>query len=225
MQTPPPLFPIAAFCPRKKKERGMQQLEIQGQGLCSRGLQIQENCQSEVADSLNIKVRESHSCPFHQFFSNYLVVFMASAAGSAKAFILLLNSAWASSSTRCSPMFYSNDCFSRPKVRFWLMASESPLLCAECRKFTFDCRLPKVHFWLLTSECPLLTAGECLRLLSCIRSADARSANCPYLAQKYFPALKWPWYQQQGSIYLWNYTPNSHSFEEEFDHVKVMYKW
>ena len=56
---------------------------------------------------LNHIEKVGQCCFFNQIFSIYLVVFMASAAGSAKAFILLLNSAWASSSTRCSPMFYT----------------------------------------------------------------------------------------------------------------------
>ena len=84
----------------------------------------------------------------HSYFLNhflhlhiYLVAFMASAAGSAKDFILFLNSACASSSTRCSPIFPVKAAFHHktsnfnwpPKVHFWLLTAQ----------------LTKVHFWLL----------------------------------------------------------------------------
>ena len=162
MQKLPPPFPVAVFCPRKKKRgRWRQQLGNQGQGLCSEGLQIQERCPRYAADSLHVKesMRKVFLAMFTIFI--YLVVFIARAAGSAKAFILLLNSACASSSTRCSPIFSTDDYFWPPKVRFWLLTADSPLLTVECRKSTFDCPkstydccgMPPTSFLHLISRC------------------------------------------------------------------------
>ena len=160
MQKLPPPFPVAVFCPRKKeKGRWRQRLGNPGQGLCSEGLQIQERCPRYAADSLHVKesMRKVFLAMLFTIFI-YLVVFMARAAGSAKAFILLLNSACASSSTRCSPIFSTDDCFWPPKVRFWLLIAD---LTVECRKSSFDCPksafnccgMPPTSFLHLISRC------------------------------------------------------------------------